>query len=635
MNRADGPAPATTATPTRRRASTRANGERRAQVPSERGPVSVAGSGVYLWFLRALKRLGLLGPLRRPLAALYDLIQLIQQFWLTLALFAAVLGTGWAYEFKHGHQSLIESLYSVLQLLLFQQNTTKFPTDALGQALVILMPILGFAALGQGTINFGQRVMSKETRQDAWQEAFAATYVDHVIVCGLGRIGIRVVTRLHERGYGVVVIECKPDAKFISAALAMRVPVIVGDAREAGVLRRAGIFRARTVVADINNDALDIEIGLAARTARPGIRVIVRAFNEDLDRNLERIFGPDSAFSHSALSAPTITAAVISRGVRYALPVGDELVGVAQITAHKNGQLAGAIRAYEEYAGVRVVACHSGRRWHAPGPRMHFRPGMSLIAMGTLQALEAMRERSMPSSEPMPTRFPQPGRDTIIVCGLGKVGYRVVQRLATIQPRSRIVVVTYDTDELRFHERVSDIPDVTVIHGDATEPGVLQKAGIERAYALAAVTSDDLTNLRISLAARSLHPGLHVVLRVFNEAMADELNDVFGVRSTYSTSNLASPTLAAAAVVPDLPEGAVSYAFAAAGAIYCSDDFRARDHGALAGHTIEDIRDKHGLLVYALNRDGALQLFPPSETTVRPEDTGLLLASLRALDALA
>jgi Trk K+ transport system NAD-binding subunit len=567
-------------------------------------------------------------------ANLYDLALLLRQSWFTLALFGMVLVIGAGYEYQHGYPEISAALYNTLQLLIFQ-STEPFPRDVVGQLLFFLLPLLGLLVIVQSTLNFGRRVLDKGSRQEAWQVSLATTFSNHVIVSGLGRIGLRVITRLIEAGYEVVVIEQSFKSRFVARALGMHVPVIVGDASEPLSLRQAGLSRARAVIADINNDQLNIEIALAARSARPGIRVILRAFSEDLDRNLEKVFGPDSAFSHSALAAPTLAAAAISREISYALPIGDDLIGVVKFAIAKGSQLTGSIRDFEAASGVRVLDQRtSGGKRLRHDTKAAFHVGDHVTIIGTLPTLEAARLRNGVGDASLPLQHPAPGHNAVIICGIGKVGYRVVERLAHLQNPPDIVAVSLPDDDSAFLRRIASLPGITVIQGDARDPETLSRAGLDHAYSVVAATSNDLTNFQIGLAARGIRPDVHLVVRVFSDALADELNSAFEIHTTYSTSSLASPTLAAAAVLQGLGDGGVKRAFTATGKIFSSDEFTALPQGLLKGLTVEQVRAKYGLLILSLDRDGSHLLFPPFDATIQASDTGTLVAPLEAIDAL-
>jgi Trk K+ transport system NAD-binding subunit len=552
-------------------------------------------------------------------ANFYDLGLLLRESWVSLAGFAVVALAGTLYlAFEQGF-GFAAALYETLKLLTLQSGM-DLPADLLGEALFFLIPLLGLALIFQSGLNFGRLLLDKSSRREAWQVALASTYRDHVIVCGLGRVGFRVVAQLLDGGYEPVVVERDWDSEFVARALGMKVPVVLGDAREPAILRQAGLGRARAVLAVINDDLANIEIALTARAARPGVRVVLRVFNEELDQNLERSLGPNTAFSASALAAPTYAAAAVSRAVDYVLPVGGELLGVSQIALPSGGRAAGLIRAIEQQPGIRVL-----RQPHGDG---------RVTLLGTLPALEGLRLKNIAGStiellRPEAPQRPTEQIDTVIVCGLGKVGYRVVRQLHRMRPRPRIVVVRLGDGRPEFPQHISRLDGVTTLLGDARDPEVLRQAGVGRAFTVAALTSDDLLNLQIGLAARRARPDIHVVLRVFSDVLADKLADMFGIRTIYSTSNLASATLAAATVLGD-----ITHAFDSGGVLFSADQIEVRDGDALAGCTVAEIRARHAGLVIALRRDGESQVLPPLGAQVAAGDTITLLATIGALARL-
>ncbi|HEU5102648.1 MAG TPA: NAD-binding protein [Roseiflexaceae bacterium] len=585
-------------------------------------------------------------PLWRLVRAnFYDLVLLLRESWIVLAGFMIVVLAGTIYLVSYEQKGFAVALYETLKLLTLQ-SSLDLPRSLLGKLLFFLTPLLGLALIFQSVLNFGRLLLDKGSRREAWQVALAATYRDHVIVCGLGRVSLRVVMQLIESGYEPVVVERDWSSEFVDRTLNLKVPVIKGDARELATLRQAGLLRARALVAAVDDDLTNIEIALTARAARPELRVILRVFGEDLDQNLERGFGPNSAFSASALAAPTYVAASVSREVDFVLPLGDQLLGITHLTVESDSQISGFVRTIEEQHGIRVLDHYdtSGR----PIRRAPARPGASrgsragellrqlnsgdqVTLLGSLAALESLRLKNIRGSKLgmlMPKRLEHPTKqyDTVIVCGLGKVGYRVIRQLHKLQPRPRIVVVRLGDGRPDFPHRINQLDGVTTIIADAREPDVLREAGIERAYAVAALTSDDLLNLQIGLAARRARADVHVVLRVFSDVLAEKLADMFGIRTIYSTSGLAGPALAAAALLGDITQ-----AFSTGGQIFSADHMVVRAGSPLDGCTIDDIRARHDALIIALQRDGQLQALPPLGTTLRPGDEVTLLATIEML----
>lgn len=574
------------------------------------------------------------GALRLIRANIYDLVVLMRRSGVALVGFLVVVLSAAAYlHFVNPrHLEIANALYESLKLLIFQSGL-PLPGDVLGTVIFFLVPILGLLLVAQSVLTFGRGLLDKGSRLQSWQVSIASTYSNHVIVCGLGRVGYRVVTRLLDAGYQPIVIENKWQSDYVARIVQLKVPVIVGDARDRTILRQARLRQARALIADINGDLVNIEIGLAARALRPDIRVILRAFDEDLDRRLEQTFGANSAFSASALAAPTFTAAAVSREVDYVIPLGEDgtLLGVTQLVVRKDGLPQTAQQLEAEY-GVRVVQVDKAIPKNIDRTRLH--PGATLTLLGTLASLEAARVRNLqnPSTWPpetIPQQHPTADHDTVIVCGLGKVGFRVIRRLYSLAPRPRIVVVNLGDEHTAFVRQVQRMEGVTYINGDASDVETLRAAGINRAFSVAVLTSSDATNLRIGLAARGEQSDVHVVMRVFSDALADQLVSLFGIRTTYSTSDLAGPTLAAAALL-----SGISRAFYAGETLFATDEFTVDGSNKSAGRAVGDLRTKRQVVVIAIRRQQQILLTPPPETQLMAGDEVALLAPLDVLRSL-
>jgi Trk K+ transport system NAD-binding subunit len=573
-------------------------------------------------------------PLWRLIRAnFYDFGLLLRESWVALSGFAllTLIGTLYLHYGSPYQIGFAPALYETLKLLTLQSGL-ELPADPLGLALFFLIPLLGLALIFQSVLNFGRLLLDKGSRREIWQVALASTYRNHVVVCGLGRVSLRVLMQLRETGYEAVVVERDWGSEFVERALNLKIPVVLGDAREPATLRQAGIAQAHAVVAGVDDDLMNIEIALSVRTIRPNLRVILRVFNEELDRNLERSFGPHTAFSASALAAPTYAAAAVSRAIDYVLPVGETLLGVTQLVVQPNSRLAGSARAIENADGVRVLDRQSAagqRPRRDPPPPLE--RGDRLTILGPLATLERLRIRNVRASS-VPPQHPTEQLDAVIICGLGKVGYRVIHQLHRLQPRPRIIVIRLSAANDDFARRIALLSSVTTVIGDARDVNILRQASIDSAYAVAALTGDDGLNLQVGLAARRERPDIHLVLRVFSDTLAEKLEDLFGIRTAYSTSGLAAPTLAAAAVLGD-----VSQAFKAGQQLFSTDQVVVCAGDQLAGQSIAAIRARYQTLVIELRRGvagadrGPPLPLPPLDMVLAPGDEVTLLAPLEAL----
>ncbi len=560
----------------------------------------------------------------------YDLVALLRETRVALLGFAVLITLGTLYLLLHpvyqGQFSFPEAVYETLRLLSLQSGL-DFPADRIGQLLFFLIPLLGLALIFQSVLNFGRLLLDKGSRREAWQVALASTYQHHIIVCGLSRVSYRVIRQLLASGYPVVAIDRDPQAYFIGAMRRLQVPVVIGDAREPHVLVQAGAPRARSLVVGIDNDLLNIEMALNARAVNSALHVVLRVFNEALDRNLERNLDGCSAFSASGLAAPTFTAATVSRDVDVVLPLGDTLLGVTRVRIQPDSLLTGFVRGVEEQRRVRVLRHTDGRG--RPLPRTALRQldaGDEVTLLGPLDALEHVRLANVARSklaflQPQVQQHPDERYNTVIICGFGKVSYRVIRRLHALHPRPRIVLIRRTPADNGFDRHISDLNGVETVVGDARNPDILRQAGIERAYAVAGLIADDLVNLQIGLAAREIRPDVHVVLRVFSDALAVRLGDLFGIRTAYSTSALAAPAMAAAAILPGTTQ-----AFYSQRKLYAIQQSVVQQ----SGRTIEQEQHDHGHVVVALSRHEQRTIFPDLTTPLQPGDRLDVLVALGA-----
>ena len=107
---------------------------------------------------------------------------------------------------------------------------------------------------------------------------------DHVIICGYGRVGQRVGEEFRASGVPYLVLDFHEDA--LAAAQEDGVLVVEGDATSDENLRRAGLERARGLVAASDSDADNLYVVLSARSERPDLTIVARASGADAERKL-------------------------------------------------------------------------------------------------------------------------------------------------------------------------------------------------------------------------------------------------------------------------------------------------------------------------------------------------------------
>ncbi len=148
---------------------------------------------------------------------------------------------------------------------------------------------------------------------------------NHVILCGLGQVGYRVALELQKFDTEITVVEMDPAGPFVSLVTDQGIPILFEDARNRGVLIKAGIERAAAIIACTDDDLSNVEIALDAREIRSDIRVVLRLFDQRLASKITKSFDIEAAFSASALAAPAFAAAAVDPSVQDTFYVGDVL----------------------------------------------------------------------------------------------------------------------------------------------------------------------------------------------------------------------------------------------------------------------------------------------------------------------
>ena len=106
---------------------------------------------------------------------------------------------------------------------------------------------------------------------------------DHVVVCGLGNIGYRMVEQLHDLGVPVVAAELHETNRYLPAVRRLGVPMLVADIRLPETLQSLHVEKARSVVVVVtSSDIVNLEAALNVQALNPAVPVVQRLFDPDL-----------------------------------------------------------------------------------------------------------------------------------------------------------------------------------------------------------------------------------------------------------------------------------------------------------------------------------------------------------------
>ncbi|MBE7187350.1 NAD-binding protein [Jatrophihabitans endophyticus] len=223
---------------------------------------------------------------------------------------------------------------------------------------------------------------------------------DHVILVGLGSVGVRVLEQLVQAGRQVVVLDRDEDNRYLARARALDVPVVFGDSTEPSTLDAVGLQRARAVAVLTSSDLANIETGLVIDDLlgerRDEVPVVLRVFDRDLADTVEAGFGFHSVRSTAALAAPWFVGAALGLDILTTFYVDKQPMLIGRLTVAEAGGLRGRTMA-ELSARIRVIAIR--RRDSGPGleypPRRdtRFAGGDQAYLVGPYEELLAVLRR--------------------------------------------------------------------------------------------------------------------------------------------------------------------------------------------------------------------------------------------------
>jgi hypothetical protein len=357
------------------------------------------------------------------------------------------------------------------------------------------------------------------------------------------------------------------DAEGLAAALVLRlqqrgvrveVASALSDSETSAILAQ-GWWSAVCVVT--RDDVLALRLTLLSAHLRPDLPLWVTMFDRTITRELRHVVPAVHVLSPSELVADDLaehcvaaTGAGHTRGRNGIRLVDDALqllvrAGVGLLLALV---LEGAITMIALHEGVvdalyfstRSVATVAGTPGAASAPAWF----KALSALDTLAALllvavftaALVRRLSRPRLTTLLGGRAAPARGHVLLIGFGQVGFRLAQEL-----RQRgIAVLGVERDPDAPCVRLARVAGIPVAIGRGDDRETLERLGIRGCAAVAAVTSTDLVNVAVGLAASDLAPGIPLVLRLGDGEVVAETDSLLHLGRICDAHKIAADTLA-------------------------------------------------------------------------------------------
>ncbi len=304
-----------------------------------------------------------------------------------------------AYRLPHGgHMGLLTALYFTVETI----STVGFGDFSFaGQSTGLLIFGIILIAMGAALLTtvfalVTNVLVSWRIEQSLGRGQLLGMH-DHVVVIGLGSVGIRVLEGLLAEGREAVVVERNENNRFMNQARARGVPVLIADSTQRQTLEDANVHAAAAVAVLTSDDLTNIETGLAVRDYLGDrwieVPVVLRVFDRDLGGTVERHFDFRHVRSTSALAAPRFVGAALGLDVLGSFTVGRQPFLVGRLTVAPGRGLDG-LAMVDLPAQTRVIAlsraADEGRLEHPPRRGTRFAPGDQAYLVGPYEELLAV-----------------------------------------------------------------------------------------------------------------------------------------------------------------------------------------------------------------------------------------------------
>lgn len=292
---------------------------------------------------------------------------------------------------------LLDAVYQTVTTVTTVGFREVHPLSTAGKIFTIVLIVLGV-----GTALYTLGVIIETLIEGQLPEVFGRRRMerrisglkDHVVVCGWGRVGKAIARDLVAMGTEAVVVDNEPTR--LEGAPH---PVLLGDATDDEVLDRAGVQRARAVVAALDTDAGNLFVTLSARALRPELFIVARVRVEENEDKLRRA-GADRVVNPQSIGGARMAAFVLQphvtefldvvmheRDIEFRLeeigvPTDSPIEGRSIRDAHIRDRTGALVLALRDRGGVFTTN---------PQPETVIRADQVIIAIGTptdLQELE-------------------------------------------------------------------------------------------------------------------------------------------------------------------------------------------------------------------------------------------------------
>jgi trk system potassium uptake protein TrkA len=213
----------------------------------------------------------------------------------------------------------------------------------------------------------------------------------------------------------------------------------------------------------------------------------------------------------------------------------------------------------------------------------------------------------------------------VLIAGGGRTGARLANLLINQNYKVRMVENRRNLLGLLHQE----LPTEVIYEGNPVDPSILEAAGIREVHAVAAVTSDDSSNLAICFLGKTMFEVPRTIARVNNPNNAWLFNEKFHVDVALNSADVLAHL-----IEEEMSLGDMMTLFKIRRGRYAVVEEKVPAGAKAIGVPLKEMDLAEHCVIAAIIRDGKMTL-PRGESTLQPDDEIIAVASPEGAQKLA
>ncbi len=205
----------------------------------------------------------------------------------------------------------------------------------------------------------------------------------------------------------------------------------------------------------------------------------------------------------------------------------------------------------------------------------------------------------------------------VLIAGGGRTGTRLASLL--INQNYKVRLIEHRRELLTYLHQ--ELPTEAIYEGNAVDPSVLEAAGVREAHAVAAVTSEDATNLAMCFVSKTLFDVPRTIARVNNPVNAWLFNENFKVDVALNSADVLAHL-----IQEEMSLGDMMTIFKIRRGRYSVVEEKVPEGAKGIGIQLKDMGLAEHCVIAAIIRDGVMTL-PRGDSTLQAFDEIIAVAS--------